>query len=234
MAWRGICRVVPLLAVVLALPVMAADKQPTGIVTGDEFVDQLNGYRFEKLENWKFSKVDKEKPEDPRHIRFTATQSNFVIPENRKFSQENFNPPEIGLWVDTSSLTVEQFAEELKSRKSKLKARRDIGDAFRFLSQGEFQEQLRIQLDGIDGISLQYNYKYQAQLRNAANDTYKLVDEVRLGDLYFVKYAGKMIVLYYSCERPTYRQVKEEVEKMILAMKIKPPVKTTDTTGSAG
>lgn len=233
MAWVRIFRIVPLLVIAGTLPALAADKQPTGAVTGDIFVDQLYGFQFEKLENWKFSKVDKEKPEEPKHIRFTAAQTNFVIPENRKFSQENFNPPEIGIWVDTSSLTVEQFAEELKSRKSKLKARKDLSNAFRFLSQGEFQEQIKIQLDGIDGINLTYNYKYQAQIRNAANDTYRLVDEVRLGDLYFVKYAGNMIVFFYSCERPTYRQVKEEVEGMILKMKIK-PVKAADSTGTTG
>lgn len=233
MTCRTIFRVMSLLTVACATAAMAADKQQIGVVTGNEFVDQLHGYRFEKLENWKFGKIDKEKPDEPRRLRFTATQTNFAIPENRKSSQENFNPPQIGLWVDTTSLTVEQFAGELKSRKSKLKARKNLSEAFQILVQGNFEEQQRIQLDGIDGFKLQFTYKYQAQIHNAAYDTYDLIDEVRLGDLYFVKYGGKMIVLFFSCERPSYRPVKDEIEKMLLKAKIKPET-AGDTTGQKG
>jgi len=233
MTYRVIFRVIPLLALVCATVAVTADSQQTGVVTGNEFADQLYGYRFEKLENWKFGKIDKEKPGEPRRVRFTLVQTNFAIPENRKSSQENFNPPQIGLWVDTSSLTVEQFAEELKSRKSKLKARKNISEAFRILSQGNFEKQLKIQLDGIDGVSLQFTYNYQAQIHNAANDTYDLVDEVRLGDIYFVRYSGKMIVFFFSCERPFYRLVKEEIQEMLLKAKIKPE-KAGDSTGQKG
>ena len=233
MTWQGILRVMLLPTVVWTTIAAAADKQPVGVVNGNEFTDQLHGYRFEKSDNWKFGKIEKEKVGEPRRLRFTASQTNFIIPENRKFSQENFNPPEIGFWVDTSSLSVEQFAEELKSRKSKLKARKDIDERFRILAQGTFEEQLKIQLDGVDGRGLRFSFKYQAQIRNAALDTYNLIDELRLGDIYFVKYAGKMFVVFFSSERPTYRLAKEGVEAMLLKLKIK-PVQASDTTGTKG
>jgi hypothetical protein len=233
MIWQGILRAMLLLTVVWTTIAAAANKQPVGVVAGDVFTDQLYGIRFEKTENWKFGKIEKEEADDPRHLRLTATQTNFIIPENRKFSQENFNSPEIGLWVDTSSLTVEQFAEELKSRKSKLKARKDIDERFRMMVQGNHEEQLKIQLDGVDGCGLRFSFKYQAQIRNAALDTYNLIDELRLGDIYFVKYAGKMVVVFFSSERPTYRLAKEDVEAMLLKIKIK-PVQASDTTGTKG
>ena len=233
MTWRGILRVMLLPTVVWVTIAAAADKQPVGVIAGDVFTDQLHGYRFEKTENWKFGKIEKEKAGDPRHLRMTATQANYIIPENRKFSQENFNAPEIGIWVDTSSLSVDQFAEELKSRKSKLKARKDIDERFRIMAQGNFEEQLKIQLDGVDGRGLRFSFKYQAQIRNAALDTYNLIDEVRLGDIYFVKYSGKMIVIFFSSERPTYRLAKEDLETMLTKIKIK-PVQASDTTGTKG
>jgi len=231
MTRRTIVNGVALFVATWVISAGAAEKQATGIVTGNEFADQLYGYRFERLENWKFGKIDKDKPGEPRRLRFTATQTNFLIPENRKTNQENFNPPQIGLWVDTTSLTLEQFAEELKSRKSKLKARKSLGEDFRFLSQGNFEEQMRIQLDGIDGFCLRFTYKYQAQIHNRSTDLYNLIDEVRLGDLYLVKHENRVVVFFYMAERPGYSPVKEEVEQMLSTLKIKPQ-KADDASSS--
>lgn len=219
---RTIFRLIPLLVVTCATLAWAADSKPTGVVTDNLYTDQLYGFRFEKLENWKFGKIDKDKPGQPERVRFTATQTNYLIPENRKSSQENFNPPQIGLWVDTSSLTADSFALELQSRKSKLKARKILSEDFRMLGSGEFQEQMKIQFDGIDGFRLQFNYKYQAQIHYVANDTYNVIDAVRLGDIYFVKYEGKMFVLFFTCEGSSYRPVSDEVQKMIPNLKLKP------------
>lgn len=233
MTRQTIFRLIPLLVVTCATLAVAADSKPTGVVTENLFTDQLYGFRFEKLENWKFGKIEKDKPGEPKRVRFTATQANYAIPQNRKSSQENFSPPMIGLWVDTSSLTADQFAQELQSRKSKLKARKILSEEFRLLALGEFQEQMKIQFDGIEGIRLQYNYKYQAQIHNVATDAYDVIDAVRLGDIFFVKYDGKMVVLFFTCEGPSYRPVLDEIQKMIPTMKLKPE-KADEAAGQKG
>lgn len=228
MTWRMVTVVASALTVMTATLVRAGDAQPTGTVTGNLFVDQLYGYRFEKGDNWKFGKIEKEKPADRKRLRFSATQMNYTIPDNRRSNQENYTPPQIGLWVDTTSLSVEEFAAGLKSPKSKLKAYKDLSENFRLLTRGDFEKELRIQLDGINGYLLRFTYKYQVQIYNRANDPTDLVDESRLGDLYLVKDGHDIVVFFYTCERPSYLLVKEEVETALLKLKLKP-----ETTGDS-
>jgi hypothetical protein len=90
------------------------------------------------------------------------------------------------------------------------------------LRKGNFEEQGRIQIDGVDGFIQQYRADYEAQLYDRARDNYTLIEEVLLGDLYIVKRGDHVFVFHFRAERINYRQVKEEVRKMILTMDFDP------------
>ncbi|MBI3872353.1 MAG: hypothetical protein HY304_04665 [candidate division Zixibacteria bacterium] len=219
----------PVLTVVIAL---AATRQDTGKVDGDRFVDRSYGFAFHKYENWKYGKIDQEDPAHPVHARFTLTQKNPQIPNERRTNQETFTTPSLGLWADTSSLSVEAFVDAVKDKKCKLKWRKDLATQFPLIDKGHFEEQAQIQIGGQGGIVLQYRLPYEAQLYDRATDRYSMIEESLLGDAYIVKDHGRVYVFYFRAERPSYRTVREEVRGMILTMEFTPAADSTKSSGN--
>ena len=229
-------RILAFVAVALAVSVgtaTAAKKQKTGVIENNVYRDNLYGFRFEAIDNWKFDKPKKEKPDDPRRERFRLIQKNYQVPSERRDNQEDYTPPGLGLWVDTTSLPVDSFAAQIANPKSKLKARKEIMRVFSDLqsSSYKFENQTRIQIDGADGVVQNYRVDYEVQLYDRVRDRYRILEEILLGDLYIVKNRGRVYVFFYRAERPNYRHVKVEITKMIQSMSFNPEADTTAGSG---
>ncbi|HUU46660.1 MAG TPA: hypothetical protein VM118_13090 [Acidobacteriota bacterium] len=215
----------------LAGSAVAGKKQKTGTIEDNFYRDNLYGFTFEGFDNWKFSGIKKEDPEKPKPERFTLVQKNYQIPAERRENQEDYTPPTLGLWVDTCTLSIDSFAVEIANPKSKLKARKSLTEAFPTLRRASFVEQGRIQIDDADGVIQQYRVQYEAQLYDRVSDHYSVIEEILLGDLYIVKRGDRIFAFFFRAERHNYRQVKEEVTKMILSVDFDPAPPETEETG---
>lgn len=229
----GTRRILALVAVGLAVSVVtatAAKKQKTGVIENNVYRDNLYGFTFQAIDNWKFDKPRKEKPEKPRRERFTLVQKNYQIPAERRDNQEDFTPPGLGLWVDTTSLSVDSFAVEIANPKSKLKARKEVMRVFSDLESSSFKYEVQsaIQIDGADGVVQNYRVDYEVQLYDRVRDRYRILEVILLGDLYIVKNQGRVFVFFFRVENFNYRQVKVEIQKMILTMDFNPEPETAD------
>jgi hypothetical protein len=207
---------------------VAGKKQKVGTVKENLYTDNLYGFTFQAFDNWKFAGIDKEDTTKPKQRRFVLVQKNYHIPTRRGGNQENYTPPTLGLWVDTSSLPIDTFAVEIADRKTKLKARKLLAKDFPLLRKGNFEQQGAIQIGGANGIIQKYRMEYEAQLYNRATDYYSVIEELLLGDLYIVEKDGRMFVFYFRAERENYPIVNEEVKKMILSMDFEPSVATEE------
>ena len=215
-------------AVLLAAAVVfAAGKQETGRVNGNQFIDRSYGFSFQKYDSWKYAKIAQEDPAKPLRIRFTLTQNNYFIPADRRPNQESFTPPGLGLWVDTTSLSVEAFAAQVVDTKSKMKWRRTLGQAEPIIDKGNPLETGKIQIGGQDGVRQLYRMEYEAQLYDRTKDRYNVINDALIGDLFITKYGGRAYVFFFRCERTSYPAIKDEVKNMILTMNFNPPADTS-------
>jgi hypothetical protein len=201
---------------------MAAKKQKTGVVTDKVYVDNLYGFSFEAIRNWKFSKPKKEKLEKPKHQRFSLVQKNYQIPPNRRDNQEEYTPPTIMLWVDTCGLSVDSFAVLIADPSKKFKQRKSLANSFTIMKRGHYIEQGPTQIDGAGGVMQKYRLSYETQIYNRVKDSYRVLEEILLGDLYIVKNNGRMYAIGFRAERLNYRAVRQEAKKMIASLNFDP------------
>jgi hypothetical protein len=206
---------------------VAGDKRETGLVDGNRYVDQQYGFVFNKLDNWKYGKIDKENPAEARWIRFTLTQKNYFIPPERRATQESFIPPTLAVWVDTTSLSPEAYAAALTDSKNKEPWRKAFGQTFVIVGRGRAGESGKVQIDGRDGVMQQYRLDYDAQNYDRSRDKYTMISEARLSDLYVVKMGNRVYAFVFEAERATYPSVREESRTMIMSADFDPPADTS-------
>jgi len=205
-----------------------AKKVKTGVDTDNLYADSRYGVTFEKNDSWKF-KIKKEKEDKPEMIRTVLNKLVYKIPDERKFSPENWTAPYGGLLIDTTSLSLEQFKGILINTESKNKQRRAIAKIAEILNRGEFIGERRLQVGNLGlGCALTFKEEYKVQTRDF-RDNYNVISDHVMGELYLTIQDNKFYVLFFTAERTEYRLAKEEIEKMLTTLKFPVPATAPDS-----
>ena len=207
----------------------AGSKRKTGEVTSESFRDNHYGFALAKSEHWKFAEINDETPDKLLFLRFVLNQKNAVIPTEWRDNQDLYTTPLLGLVVDTSAMPLEAYAAQM-SAKTKRPSRKELSKLFSPLTKGNFVEQGPIQVDGMPGVVQQYREEFEVQLKVKSSGLYKSLEDALLGDLYIIKRGDLVYLFYFRCERPVYRNTREEVRNMIMTMDFDPPADSTSST----
>ncbi len=200
--------------VCLGIATGAIAKEKTAEVDGEVLTDKIYEYTFTKNENWKF-KVLKEEPEEPRFLRFEFTKAAYQMPPKRAFSPETWTVTFGGFFVDTTSLTAQQFADEVVQGEWNEDQRKAIAKKFDLLRDGELNEVLDVQIGALGmGLCMTYSEEYDVQIRDRLGD-YDVITDRLIGDLYFTVFGGRVYGLYFVSERADYRLCRTDIRRMI-------------------
>ncbi len=198
----------------LGLATGAVAKERTADVEGEVLTDKVYGYTFTKNENWKFD-IPKEKPEEPKFLRFEMAKAVFQIPADRAFSPETWTVTYGGFFVDTTSLTLKEFRDTVIRSEDKHKQRKMIAKRFDLMRNGELNEVLDVQFGAFGpAYCMTYSEEYDVQILDRA-ENYNVITDRLIGDLYFTVHGGHVYGLYFFSERADYRLCRTEVQRMI-------------------
>ena len=207
------------LALVLAWAFAAnAGKVKTGAESGNVFTDARYEFTFEKSENWKF-KIFDEDPKRPAGYRFRLQKAVYQVPAERQFARDTWTPACGGVFIDTTSMDLEQFKTMLATPDRKNKLRETIGRQAEIIRDGLVGDIKRTDALKKLGPAYQLTFKqeYSAQIKDVRGN-YNIITDHLMGDMYVTINAGKAYVFFFTAERAEYRLAREEFERMLASL----------------
>lgn len=197
-----------------------AKKTKTGEVDKNLYTDARYGFTIEKNDNWKFQ-IHKEKPDKPALFRFNMAKAIYQLPTRRQFSRGTWNVAFGGFFVDTTSLTIEQFknllVQETKENK-KNKQRKEILNVAEIMYLGKFGTERRFIFPKLPrGYRLTYKQDLDIEITDARGGL-SVLSEHLMGETYFTIDAGLVYLFFFFSERVEYRICKQDIERMLATL----------------
>jgi len=131
------------------------------------------------------------------------------------------------VYVDTTSLTADQFADSLLSDKYKSKQKNNILNDYKLLF-GEFQlkKRSKMTVDSLDGVRISGQTRYTLEVARAGSESDKadVVTDFWGGSFLLIKDGSNIIMVMMICEWRYFENIDQEFTGILNGLKfIKQP-----------
>lgn len=176
-------------------------KSLAGTVDKGVFTDSLHGYSISLPEDWDM-KVMKNKSK----MRLVAQKSEYAIPVSFRSAELHTTVPKIKIYVDTCSLSAEDFADSLASKEFRSKQKDAITREFEVLN-GKYKRARvsRLRADNkLRGRRLKTTLKYVIEVQKEGRSDAQVVSDFVQCDMAIFKSGDLLILIYCECEAQFY------------------------------
>ncbi len=190
-----------------------AGKMENGVYTDDSY-----NFSLTIPEAWDFN-IKKDKSP----VRLVLIKKQFDVPKQFQHAPSYTTVPKITVYVDTSSLTAEQFVDSLLSNKFKSKQKNNILSEFKVLY-GDFQLKKRssIPLGDLTGVRISGQTPYTIELQRAGSESDKgdVVTDFWGGSTFFIKDGNNIVITQLICEWRYFETIDQEFAAIVNGFKI--------------
>jgi hypothetical protein len=207
--------------VMLALLVNFADarkKDVAGNVENGVYLDEKYNYSIGVPDGWNYS-IRK----NDSKLRMTMTKKQYDIPIHFQNAPNYTTAPKISIYVDTTSLTVDQFIDSLTSDKFKSKQKGAMLPEMKILN-GPFQQKKRAKMiiGDLSGVKIagQQKYTVQVQRSGSQSDQADVCSDFFGGSIFFLKEGNLIIAIHMICEWRYFDVNENDFQEILNTLKI--------------
>ena len=195
-----------------------AKKEKTGVVEKDLFTDSMRAYQFTVPYNWK-AKAEKE----PSLLRVTLQKTKLEpLPaggSRGSYDTDRYSP-QIIILADTTSLSVEEFADKLVAAKGQLSREKEYLMKLDLVMQSHPEQKIRFKAGNLDGLKFSFQRKYFREVSDPREKPFGLtapvtIEEALVGHLYVFKRNNSIYIIQCQGERATYQFEEKEYQKLL-------------------
>lgn len=191
----------------------ARKKDLAGQVDNSVYTDDDYGFALAIPAAWDYSIKKAKSP-----VRLVLVKKQYDIPLHFQHAPNYTTIPKITVYVDTSSLTPDQFADSMLSEGFKSKQKNNIFQEFKNMF-GNFQLKKRSRMNAgeIPGvrISTQLRYTLEVQRAGSESDRADVVSDFYGGSIFFAKKDKYIIMLNLVCEWRYFDSIEKEFLELL-------------------
>jgi hypothetical protein len=187
--------------VTIALLVNFADarkKDMAGNVENGVYLDGKYNFSINVPDAWN-SSIRK----DESKLRVTMTKKQFDIPIHFQNAPNYTTAPKVSIFVDTTSMPIDQFIDSLLSDKYKSKQKNAMLAEMKIIN-GPFQLKKRAKMlvGELAGIKIAGQQKYTVEVQRSGSDSDQgdVCSDFFGGSVFFVKNGNVIIIIHMICE----------------------------------
>ncbi len=204
--------------VALGFSIGAAKKKDlAGTVENGVYTDDTYKVSLNVPDAWDYSIKKSKSP-----VRVILLKKQYDIPIQFQNAQSYVTVPRVVLYIDTTSLTVDQFVDSLLTEKYKSKQKNEILSAFQSLY-GNIQLKKRAKITGdIPGIRIATQLKYTKEVPRGGSsaDQADVVSDFYGGSIFFTKDGDNIIMLQLVCEWRYFTSLEQDFVGIVNGLKI--------------
>jgi hypothetical protein len=188
------------IAFVVSLTGVSAYAKKAGEVKDDIYFDSKFDISFKLPEGWS-NKVKRDKSV----LRLTVTQTSPVPPRHFQGNKQDYMQiPSINLFVDTTSLTVDEFVEGLQDSESKSKQFKYLRGKIKIISRPfEVFSQKSITFRGQKTSIMTFRQAYMMEVATGGSDRADVINDYKSGSLFCTVRDGHVFIIDMVCEYQT-------------------------------
>ena len=206
-----------LMAVFIAIFVFsicgAKKKDLAGDVENAVYTDNTHNFSLAMPDAWNYS-LKKSMGE----VRLILTKKQYDTPIQFQQAANYTTAPRITVYVDTTSLTADQFVDSLLSDKYKSKQKNRLISEFKILN-GPFQLKKRSKMEAgeISGVRIagQQRYTVEVQRSGSESDRGDLVTDFYGGSIFFAKEGSNIVIMHMICEWRYFDVLEQDFIKIV-------------------
>jgi hypothetical protein len=191
----------------------AKKKDLAGEVENAVYTDNTYHFSLAMPDAWSYS-LKKSKGE----IRLILTKKQYDTPIQFQQAPNYTTAPRIIVYVDTTSLTTDQFVDSLLSEKFKSKQKNRIISEFKILN-GPFllKKRSKMEAGGISGVRIagQQRYTIEVQRSGSESDRGDVVTDFYGGSIFFAKEGNNIVIMHMICEWRYFDVLEQDFIKII-------------------
>ena len=193
-----------------------AKKEKTGKIEEDTLTDEIFGYKFNVLTNWKI-KLENE----PSLVRSILTKKNY--PVNRSFNgtTEDRLIPTIIICADTSSFSLQEIENSLIKNQGNFRNKNDYLKNLEVIATYEFVQSKEIALDSIAGKVYGFKKGYTRQLIDPSarygpdGSSVVTKEDYLIGEVILLKKGINLYIIQLAGEKDYFELCEKEFSKML-------------------
>ena len=193
-------------------------KDLAGKIENGVYTDDAYNFSLAIPEAWD-SNIKKEKSS----VRLALVKKQYDVPKQFQHAPSYTTVPRVTVYVDTTSLTTDQFVDSLLSNKFKSKQKNDILSEFKVLY-GDFQlkKRTKIPIGDLSGVKISGQTPYTIELQRAGTESDKadVVTDFWGGSFFFVKDGSSIIMMQLICEWRYFDVIEQEFTGILDGFKI--------------
>ncbi|MCD6161479.1 MAG: hypothetical protein J7K40_03580 [candidate division Zixibacteria bacterium] len=218
-----------ILIMLLAVPSIAK-KVKTASNKDNILTDLRYHYTMDILKNWKI-KTFKEKEEKPEVLRALLIQKNYRVNKEAKNLDADFTRPEIQIFARKDNITIEEFAELLKTDVKAHNSKDEIINQLNLLLSGEYIDMQTIEFGGEKAAQMFFKRRWERILQGDPEDPrYRhsggriVRDVIDVQEIYILNHNGNLIVIQACSEFEFYDTLKNEIFNIVSSIEFKEAV----------
>lgn len=193
-------------------------KDLAGKIENGVYTDDTYNFSLAIPKGWD-SNIKKEKSP----VRLALIKKQYDVPKQFQHAPSYTTVPRITVYVDTTSLTTDQFIDSLLSDKCQSKQKNYILSEFKVLY-GDFmlKKRSKMPIGDSSGIKITGQTRYTIELQRAGTESDKadVVTDFWGGSLFFIKDGNNIIMMQLICEWRYFDVLEEEFTGILNGFKI--------------
>ncbi len=197
--------------------VSAKKKDLAGSVENGTYLDDIYNVSLVIPDAWDFSLKKSKSP-----VRIILSKKQYDIPIQFQNAPNLTTVPKIVMYIDTTSLNVDQFVDSLLSEQYKSKQKNNILSQFKSLFGNALVKRRSKQSIGdITGVRIATQMKYTVEVpwAGSESDRADVVSDFYGGSTFFAKDGNNIVMLQLVCEWRYFDVLEKDFVKMLDGLK---------------
>ena len=209
--------IVLMLVLIFVGGVDARKKDLAGRVESGVYIDEDYNFSLAIPDAWDYS-IKKDK----NPVRLVLVKKQYDVPLQFQHAPNYTTIPKVTVYVDTTSLSADQFVDSMLAEGFKSKQKNNIFQEFKSLF-GNFQLKKRSRMNAgeVPGvrISTQLRYTLEVSRAGSESDLADVVSDFYGGSVFFAKKGNQIILIHLVCEWRYFDTIEKEFAELLNGLK---------------
>jgi hypothetical protein len=201
--------------ILVAMTVVPASAKKAGEVKDDVYTDGSYKFSLKVPTGWAPSIREEKSP-----LRLVLTQKSYPVPEQFQDRRDYAQIPTMSVLVDTTSLTVDQFTDNLLDTKSKSKQRAFFLKNMPLINRNhDILKRSPVTAGDAKAIALEVRQEYSLEVAQPGSDMADVVQDYKSGQIYITVKNGLVYVIHGICEYKLNSSYKQFFDGIFASLK---------------
>ena len=195
----------------------ARKKDLAGEIVNGAYIDDDYGFSLVVPDVWDYSIKKSKSP-----VRLIMSKKQYDVPIHFQHAPNYTTVPRVTVFIDTTSLTVDQFVDSMLADGFKSKQKNRIFQEFMGMY-GNFQLKKRshMSVGGIDGVRISTQLRYTLEVARAGSESDRadVVSDYYGGSLFFAKKGNNIYLVNLVCEWRYFDSIEKEFIEVLNGFK---------------